>query len=86
MKLTVELPQPIADALARASAERGLSPAEYAVALLDTSLSDSGTARKRLERLLLDGASSGEGIEATPEFWRSKEAAVRARFALPTHE
>ncbi len=86
MKLTVELAQPIADALERGSAECGLSPAEYAVALLDTSLLDSAPTSKRLERLLLNGANSGERIEATPEYWRRKEAALRTHPTLPTRK
>ncbi len=47
----------------------------------DLSWPKDAAVAKRLERLLLEGAGSGEGIAVTPDYWLRKEEALKARFA-----
>lgn len=41
-------------------------------------------AQAKLEALLLEGISSGEPIEATPEFWKERRAELERRIARMT--
>jgi antitoxin ParD1/3/4 len=82
--LNISLPRSLTDYVEdRVREGRFSTPSEYLRALVREDL--KRCAQERLEAALLEGLSSGQAIEATPEFWKQlrRQAADRRRRKRP---
>jgi antitoxin ParD1/3/4 len=76
--VTISLPESLREFVEQQVATRGYgNVSEYFRTLLREA--QQREAERRLEELLLAGLESGEGIEATPEFWSGLKAEVAQR-------
>lgn len=76
--INVSLPSPLRTYVEQVVSSGGYgSVSEYVRELIRAD--QKRRAQERVEALLIEGLESGEPIEATPEYWERKKAAIRER-------
>jgi antitoxin ParD1/3/4 len=76
--VTISLPDSLREFVEQQVERRGYgNVSEYFRTLLREA--QERESQRRLEELLLEGLESGEGVEATPEFWSGLKADVARR-------